>query len=182
MVKKLRFLLEFEDGKAKTMGNAFYDGCQDDTVKTPTLKSRHNNDRRTYRRILTGFHTRKVCTYIDILSSEKCACGPLISKIILDNPTKSKERLAEMYAVDELGNYNYCFAALIKHFNRTMIRRTSERVRLKASRIAPEGYRVVSSELVQKYGIHDCIVRKDDDSYVQYSKHPPITYLLEIPD
>lgn len=167
------------------MGNAFYDGRQDvlTTQHVKYMKPRHNEDRRICRRILTGFHTRKVCTYTDILSLEKCVCEHLISKIILDNPAKPLQRLAEMHAVDELGNYSYCFAALVRcGFNQYMLQQLRGLVRLKASRNAPEGYRVVSADLVQKYGLHECIVLKDDGSYVQHSKHPTVSYLLEVPD
>jgi hypothetical protein len=162
------------------MGNAFYDGeCQQEYFE-PTRRA---EDRRIYQRILTGFHKRKVCIHAaDLLSSEMCVCEHLISKIIVDNPAKTKRRLVEMYAVDELGNYNYCYTALIKHFDKRMLHQVRNQNRLKASRTAPEGYRVVSADLVHKYDLHDFIVRKDDDSYVQYSKHPPISYLLEIPD
>lgn len=167
-----------KDGKVKTMGNAFYDGDREaqNLKQRKYLTARRDRDLFLYRSILTGTHVHRTCPHLDPSSSEKCACTPLISKIILDNLMRSKRRLAEMYAFDELGNYNYCCNALMNcGINNNILRQVRERVRLNARRNAPDGYRrVFSIELVRKYNLYHCIV----EDYPEMST----SYLLKIPD
>lgn len=168
------------------MGNAFYDGIHnydshDDDAQVSQvprerkyLTTKHGRDLYLYRNILTGAYKRQTCAHLNPFSSEKCGCAPLISKIIRDNLMRTKRRLAKMYAIDELGNYNYCFAALVKcGFNQHVLRKMRSSFRLKAISNAPEGYRVASAELVRKYNLYACVVSSDEVSG---------SYLLKIPD
>jgi hypothetical protein len=165
------------------MGNTFYDG--DREVQNPKqrkyLASKRDKRLFTHRNILMGIHKRRKCVHLDPLSSEKCVCAPIISKIILDNPTESKRKLAETYAFDELGNYIYCCNTLIKcGFNNHMLQQMRELVRLKASRDAPDGYRMASFKLIQKYKLYDYIVHSND--VIGYFEMSTSSHLLKIPD